>query len=45
MTDTRVQEVIENFSFLEDWEDRFRYLIDLGRKLPPMDEALKTEDT
>ncbi|WP_299620898.1 SufE family protein [Pelagibius sp.] len=45
MTDTRVQEIIENFSFLEDWEDRFRYLIDLGRKLPPMDESLKTEET
>jgi len=43
--DPRVQEVIDNFSFLDDWEDRFRYLIDLGRKLAPMDEALKTEET
>ena len=43
--DARVQELIDNFSFLDDWEDRFRYLIDLGRKLPPMDEALKTEET
>ena len=45
MADTRVEELIDNFAFLDDWEDRFRYLIDLGRKLPPMDEALKTEDT
>ena len=44
MTDTRIEELIDNFSFLEDWEDRFRYLIDLGRKLPPMEPALKTED-
>lgn len=44
-TDARVEELIDNFSFLDDWEDRFRYLIDLGRKLPPMDEALKSEDT
>lgn len=44
-TDTRVEELIDNFSFLDDWEDRFRYLIDLGRKLEPMDEALKTEET
>ncbi|GAB4234015.1 MAG: SufE family protein [Kiloniellaceae bacterium] len=44
-TDTRVEELIDNFSFLDDWEDRFRYLIDLGRKLEPMDEALKTEAT
>lgn len=43
--DERVQELIDNFAFLDDWEDRFRYLIDLGRRLPPMDEALKTEET
>lgn len=43
--DARVQELVDNFTFLDDWEDRFRYLIDLGRKLPPMDEALKTEET
>jgi len=43
--DERVQELIDNFAFLDDWEDRFRYLIDLGRKLPPMDAALKTEET
>jgi cysteine desulfuration protein SufE len=42
--DSRVEELIDNFSFLDDWEDRFRYLIDLGRKLEPMDEALKTEE-
>ncbi len=28
---------------LDDWEDRFTYLIELGRKLPPMDEADKIE--
>jgi cysteine desulfuration protein SufE len=43
--DPRVEELIDNFSFLDDWEDRFSYLIDLGRKLPPMDAALKTEET
>jgi cysteine desulfuration protein SufE len=43
--DARIEELIDNFSFLDDWEDRFRYLIDLGRKLAPMDEALKTEET
>jgi cysteine desulfuration protein SufE len=44
-TDARVEEMIDNFSLFEDWEDRFRYLIDLGRKLQPMDPALKTEET
>ncbi len=35
----------ETFGFLEDWEERYAYIIDLGRTLPPMDEALKTEAT
>ena len=33
----------EEFAFFGDWSERYQYLIDLGRKLPPMDEALKTE--
>lgn len=45
MTDARVAELIDNFTLLDDWEDRFRYLIDLGRKLEPMDDSLKTEET
>jgi cysteine desulfuration protein SufE len=40
-----IEEIIENFSLFDDWEDRYRYLIDLGGRLPPMDEALKTEET
>ena len=40
-----IDELVENFGFFESWEDRYRYLIDLGRKLPPMDEGLKTEET
>lgn len=34
----------EEFAFFADWSERYQYLIDLGRKLPPMDEALKTEE-
>ena len=44
MTDQRIEEMIEDFEYLESWEDRFRYIIDLGRKLEPMDEALKTDE-
>ncbi len=43
VTSGAIEDLIENFEFLEDWEDRYRYIIDLGRKLPPMDDALKTE--
>src|ERR1043165_3800183 len=32
-----------NFASLEEWEDRFTYVIDRGRKLPPMRDADKTE--
>ena len=38
-------ELVENFALFDDWEDRYRYLIDLGRKLPPFPDGLKTETT
>lgn len=34
-------ELASNFSLLEDWEDRYAYLIELGKKLPPFPEAEK----
>ena len=37
-------ELVENFALFDDWEERYRYLIDLGRTLPAMDEALKTDE-
>ena len=33
-----IDEIVENFSLLEDWDDRYRYVIELGRALPPLDE-------
>ncbi|HEV7370462.1 SufE family protein [Arenibaculum sp.] len=38
-----IDELKENFSLFDEWEDRYRYLIDLGRALPPLDEARKTD--
>ena len=35
ITDTQ-QEIIEEFGFFDDWTGRYQYLIDLGRKLPPL---------
>jgi len=32
-----------DFALLEDWEDRYRYVIELGRALPPLPEALRTD--
>ena len=45
MTKETLEELIENFALFDDWEERYRYLIDLGRTLPAMDEALKTDET
>ena len=36
-------ELIENFSFFDSWEDKYQYVIDLGRTLEPLDNSLKTE--
>ena len=34
-----IDEIIDNFAVLDDWDDRYRYLIELGRELPPLGEA------
>lgn len=36
-------EIVEEFSIFDEWMDRYSYLIDLGKKLPPLDDKLKTE--
>ncbi|MGH1455164.1 MAG: SufE family protein [Alphaproteobacteria bacterium] len=38
-----IDEVVENFSLFDDWEERYRYLIDLGRALPKLDDSLKVD--
>ncbi|GJD42991.1 Cysteine desulfuration protein SufE [Methylobacterium cerastii] len=38
-----IETIVENFEFIDDWEERYRYLIELGRTLPPADAALHAE--
>jgi cysteine desulfuration protein SufE len=38
------QAIADEFAFFSDWSERYQYLIDLGRKLPPMPAGLRTED-
>lgn len=38
------EDIIADLSFFEDWEDRYKYIIDLGRAMPPMDPALQTPE-
>lgn len=36
------EEIVETFEFLDDWEDRYRHVIDMGKSMPPMDDNLKS---
>jgi len=38
------QELIDDFSMFETWEEKYEYLIDLGKKLSPLDPGFKTDD-
>ena len=38
------EEIVEEFSFFDDWADRYQHLIDQGRQLTPMDVALQIEE-
>jgi cysteine desulfuration protein SufE len=42
-TNMSIDEIIENFSLLEEWDDRYRYLIELGRTLPPLPEGTRND--
>lgn len=39
------EEIVETFEFLEDWEDRYRHVIDMGKAMAPLDDALKVPAT
>ena len=38
----RIEDILDDFTILDDWEDRYRYVIELGKELPEFDEALRT---
>jgi len=37
------EEIVEDFEFLDDWEDRYRHVIDMGKAMEPLEEALNVE--
>ena len=39
------EDIVEDFEFLEEWEDRYRYVIELGKAMDPLDDALKVPAT
>ena len=38
-----IDEINENFALLDEWDDRYRYLIELGRMMPPLPDAARTD--
>ncbi|MAM09543.1 MAG: cysteine desulfuration protein SufE [Rhizobiaceae bacterium] len=44
MMSDKLNQIIDDFSFLDDWEDRYRYVIELGKALPDLPEDEKIED-
>ncbi|MEI9803910.1 MAG: SufE family protein [Pseudolabrys sp.] len=40
---TSIDEIVENFTLLDEWDDRYRYVIELGRALPPLPDSAHTE--
>jgi cysteine desulfuration protein SufE len=38
-----IDEITDNFALLDDWDDRYRYVIELGRTLPALPDAARTE--
>lgn len=45
MAQPAFEEIVEDFEFLEDWEDRYRHVIEAGKAMPSLDEALKVPAT
>jgi cysteine desulfuration protein SufE len=38
-----IQSIIDDFAVIEDWDERYRYIIELGRKMPPFPDAARTD--
>lgn len=45
MASQAFEDIVEDFELLEDWEDRYRYVIERGREMAPLDDALKVPAT
>jgi cysteine desulfuration protein SufE len=43
-SDIQVDDIVDTLSFFDDWEERYRYIIDLGKQLPTFPEEMQTED-
>ena len=42
--DVTAEDIVDSLGFFDDWEERYKYIIDLGKELPAMDESLRTDE-
>ncbi len=45
MASAAFEDIADTFEFLDDWEDRYRHVIELGKAMPPLDDAVKVPAT
>ncbi len=45
MASPAFEDIAETFAFLDDWEDRYRHVIEMGRAMPPLDDAFRVPAT
>ncbi|MEM9341518.1 MAG: SufE family protein [Pseudomonadota bacterium] len=45
MSTEAFEDIVETFDFLDDWEDRYRHVIDMGKAMAPLEDALKVPAT
>ena len=44
MIEEKEKEIVEEFSLFDSWDDKYEYIIDLGKKLPPLEDQYKRDD-
>lgn len=42
--DVSAEDIVDTLGFFDSWEDRYKYIIDLGKELPPLEENLRTDE-
>ena len=45
MAQAEFEEIVETFEFLDDWEDRYRHVIDMGKAMDPLEDAFRVPAT
>ena len=43
MKHSEFEQIVEDFNFLDDWEDKYRYVIEEGKKMPALDDSMKVD--